>query len=49
MMTIICAWCREVLGTKHPEAPDGVSHGMCPACREIFEAEARALYPIGGR
>jgi len=32
MITIVCAWCKKVLGVKCPEASDAVSHGVCQEC-----------------
>lgn len=32
MLTIKCAYCQQVLGTK--EGGEGVSHGICPKCLE---------------
>jgi hypothetical protein len=31
-MTIICAWCGQILGEKFPEQ-FGVTHGICNACK----------------
>ena len=30
---VICAWCRKVIGAK--KGIEGVSHGICPECKEI--------------
>jgi hypothetical protein len=42
----ICAWCRTSLGTGPSYAglvsyPGNVSHGICPACAEKLEQQAR--------
>lgn len=30
---VVCAWCRKLTGTK--EGIEGVTHTICPACKEI--------------
>jgi len=37
-LRIVCGWCQRVLQAGSPAAP--ISHGMCPACSERFEAAA---------
>lgn len=32
MLTIKCSHCQTILGYK--EGGDGVSHGICPSCKE---------------
>ncbi len=31
MLTIRCAWCKTIIGTKEAEA-DGISDGICGSC-----------------
>ena len=31
---IRCAWCQKHLGTKDGKGTKGISHGICPECRE---------------
>ena len=45
-MTIVCAWCRSVLGTK-PGPEDAVTHGICAECRREMEARLRAPADAG--
>jgi len=33
-MKVECAWCGKNLGEKEPVEDTGITHGMCPACRE---------------
>ena len=41
-MTVVCAWCSRVLGTK-PGPAGSVTHGICTDCIEqYFPKESRA-------
>ena len=33
-MTLVCAWCDSFLGESAPLDRPGVTHGMCPECRD---------------
>lgn len=43
-LEVICAWCGVFLGTKASDRPvaDGVSHGICPRCKETLIKEFKA-------
>jgi len=49
-MTIVCARCRSVLGTK-PGPEDAVTHGMCGECleRELASVGARGVTVVTER
>lgn len=36
-MISVCAWCGKILGYRGEEP--GVTHGICPECRERIERE----------
>lgn len=38
-MHLVCSYCRKDLGTKPPLADPSLTHGMCRACGEYFEAQ----------
>ncbi len=33
-MTVVCAWCRRLPGTKPPADDSSTTHGICPPCRD---------------
>ena len=33
-MTVVCAWCQRLLGTKPPADDSSTTHGICPPCRD---------------
>ncbi len=35
-LLVICAWCGKVIRTKPGLGQSGISHGMCPECKETF-------------
>lgn len=40
---VICAWCRDSLGTKDVVVPAGmpaVTHGICKGCKAELEADS---------
>jgi PAS domain-containing protein len=41
-MLVVCSYCRRTI-VDDPAAGDRVSHGMCPACAEHFEALWRGM------
>lgn len=41
LMQVICAWCGADLGTK--PGRDGVSHGMCSACKAEFDRQLEEM------
>ena len=32
-MTIVCAWCRKLMGIKPPYVKLETIHGICPECK----------------
>jgi len=34
IITITCAWCGRDMGTKPGHGTEGISHGICAACKE---------------
>ena len=43
VLHVVCAWCQKDMGTKPGNGSTGVTHGMCPECREIELAKATTL------
>ena len=39
VLKVVCAWCNKDLGEKDGGGNTGVSHGICPACRDRIERE----------
>jgi hypothetical protein len=39
-----CAWCKN--GIRHDPEITGVSHGICPSCKDTFLSQARASKPV---
>ena len=42
-MSTVCAWCPDFDPTA--ESNRGVSHGICPACQQLIDAEIAAAEP----
>jgi len=40
-MQVVCAWCKEPMGTKEPEDDPAVTHSICLACLEKELATAQ--------
>jgi len=43
MLTIRCAWCRRVVGTKDGNGQTGETGTVCPECIAQLRREAEAL------
>ena len=43
-MTVVCAWCRRLLGTKPPADDSSTTHGICPPCRDRVLATLEAMF-----
>lgn len=41
MVKRICAWCQKVMGEVDARGPGDASHGICPECVKVLEAELR--------
>jgi len=39
-LLIVCAWCNEVKGTKPGDGTSGVTHTICPECKERMTGRA---------
>jgi hypothetical protein len=45
-MIKVCAWCKKILGRDDREPKDGITHGMCLACKERILAESKCPPPL---
>ncbi len=40
-MKVVCAWCGKDMGEKPPYKDKGVTHTICPECRQKLEQKKR--------
>lgn len=45
-MTIICAWCKKVLGVKPPLENTDETHGVCKDCETALKKKYKIIGPL---
>jgi hypothetical protein len=48
MMDRVCGWCDKPMGQK-PGTPGQVTHGMCPECKAVWDAQIERYRQLNNR